>query len=65
MIDLRTINTPFGDLDAETQQRLQNAKGPWEYSSPVGPDLTPVWVKARRARFWTSLTYRLAPDGEE
>ena len=46
MIDLTKIATPFGLLDAETQEALRAHGGPWEFldlSGSWGELVSPAW----------------------
>ena len=56
MIDLTKITTPFGLLDAETQEALKTHGGPWEYY-----DVGSEWEDCTDAAWIDRTTYRVKP----
>lgn len=55
-LDLTTITTPFGLLDAETQAALKAHGGPWEYFGTGG------WSQAGHPHQWhDGYAYRVKP----
>lgn len=56
MIELTKITTPFGLLDAETQEALKTHGGPWEYY-----DVGSEWEDCPDAAWIDRTTYRVKP----
>jgi len=56
MIDLTKITTPFGLLDAETQQALRDYKGQMEYYPTYGD-----WLHVQVVNWHNNSTYRAKP----
>ena len=54
MTDLTKITTPFGLLDAETQEALRAHGGPYEWWRGAWEDVEPMWGK--------TTTYRVKPQ---
>lgn len=52
--DLTKITTPFGLLDAETQEALRAHGGPYQWWQGVWEDIEPNWVG--------TMTYRVKPQ---
>lgn len=56
MTDLTKITTPFGLLDAETQEALKAHGGPWEFLNLSGS-----WNKLVSPAWQLDSTYRVRP----
>lgn len=59
MTDLTKITTPYGLLDAETQEALRNCGGPWEFY--MG-DEKAEWTGLEGPSFYEEYAYRQAPQ---